>query len=368
MLLVPPRFIICEYQNGIIPIAEFENYNSAVWGVAFSEFYKFQIQALMTKDSVDILKVGRLICDTQYGISGLIEIVSYAKNENGSVSIIAKGRTLECILSYRAISNAEVFKNTNVTTIMYNLVDKHIINPVISERKIYGFISSVDEQAGPIITTQVTGKNLYDFCNDLAVSHDCGFNVSIDLAQSAFKFTSQSYVDKTINQNVLPPIIFSNETEDILTDEYYINKQGYCTMAYVAGEAREGAQRKMIEVNKNPELTGFNRRELFVDARDLQTESAMTEQEYENILEQRGLTKLSENDIVESFSTKLNLSRMRFGEDFKVGDKVTIFDSDLGVTTDSLLTKAELIISADKGVDLSVTFGNSLPSLYKRMK
>lgn len=367
MLLVPPKFIICEYQNGIVPIAEFENYNSANWGKAFSEFYKFQIQAPLNNNTKDILKTGRIIWDIQYGIGGIIEIVNYVKTEKGAINIIAKGRTLECLLSYRAVANTEIIKNKNVTTAMYNMVDKNIINPLVAERKILGFENSQDEQLGPIITMQVTGKNLYNFCNDLANSYNCGFDVSIDLPNAIFKFTSKMFVDKTINQNILPPIVFSNETEDILTDEYYINKQGNCTMAYVAGES-VGNQRTVVEVNKQPGLVGFYRHELFVDARDLQTEVGITEQEYEQILTQRGLEKLSENDVVENFSTKLNLTRLRFGEDFNVGDKVTIFDSDLGVTTDSLVTKAEFIISANKGIDLSITFGNSLPSLYKRMK
>lgn len=368
MFLKPPNFILCRYENGIIiPEAELDNYASAKWGKIFAEFYAFEIIVPLTKTHLSLLTKGKIIHDKQYEISAIIEIINYRKNDDGSQEIIVKGRTLECLLTYRAIVDTEIFKNKHVSTIMYEMTDKHIINPEIEERKILGFANVSDDESGPIITTQKTGGNLYEFFNALSVNYNFGFDVFLDLSQGTLDFKANNFIDKTIGQTTTAPVVFSNDTEDILSDEFYVNNQNYCTMAYVAGESGEG-QREMVIINKDSESVGIERRELYVDARDLQKEPETSSQEYQEILRQRGLTRLSENDIVQNFTGKINSRTMTYGIDYNVGDKVTTTDTDFGIIFDSLITKFELIITPQSGVESSIVLGNQMPNIFKRIK
>lgn len=368
MLLKQPQFIICVYQNGlVVPIAEFENYSSANWGKSFFGFKEIEFTAPLTNENVNLLKDGNYIHDVVYNISAKIEIVTYTKTKEMEMIINVKGRTLECLLLQRVLFDTEVFKNKHLSTIMFQMVDKHIVNPINQARKISGFINLPDSNIGDIITTQKTGGSLYSFFNEISESHDFGFEVFIDLQQSSFVFKSKMSIDKSIEQNLVPPIIFSSDTEDIISDEFYINSQNYCSMAYVAGEG-ENSERKIIEVNENQLFVGIDRKELYVDAKDLQKKEDIADTEYESILTQRGIAKLSENEVVQNFTGKINSYRINLKEDFDVGDIVTVVDKDFGVYINAIIESYKVIITPQNGIQPVISFGNSLPSLYKRLR
>lgn len=118
---------------------------------------------------------------------------------------------------------------------------------------------------------------------------------------------------------------------------------------------------------------GFRRRELWVDARDLQSdrdgENPMTPEEYAAALVTRGREKLAENQLVKSFSTALRTqgATYQLGRDFRLGDRVTAVDERLGVTVEALVMGAEVSLGQE-GESLGLTLGYSQPTLYEKLK
>lgn len=118
---------------------------------------------------------------------------------------------------------------------------------------------------------------------------------------------------------------------------------------------------------------GFYRRELWVDARDLQMETegeeAMTPQEYAAALTTRGREKLAENRLIQSFATTLRTqgATYQLGRDFQLGDMVTAIDERLGITVDAVVTGAEVSQGQD-GESISLTLGYSQPMLCEILK
>lgn len=89
-------------------------------------------------------------------------------------------------------------------------------------------------------------------------------------------------------------------------------------MAIVAGSG-EGTERKVVRLNDD--LMGLDRRELFVDAKDLSTTTSegetIPESEYMEQLKQRGSEKLSENKIDITNSCEIDPDGMfKFNKDF----------------------------------------------------
>ena len=168
-------------------------------------------------------------------------------------------------------------------------------------------------------------------------------------------------------------VIFSTELEDILTSSYYTNNQDEKTLAYVAGQG-EGSERAYI-ISGNNASQGFGRKELYVDARDIQSKitnddgtiTEMTTHEYNELLNDRGVEKLADCDLIESFEAKMRMNgQYIYGIDYFKGDKVIVEDADLGVQVFAKIT--EVNENYDDEYELEITFGYSYPTLIQKIK
>lgn len=122
-----------------------------------------------------------------------------------------------------------------------------------------------------------------------------------------------------------------------------------------------------------PAPTGLSRRELYIDARDLQSDSdpdnPLTAEEYAAILTNRGREKLSENQLVRSFSAEIRALNPTYscGEDFQLGDTITVIDDRLGVTADAVVQGLTRSSSGD-GETLSLILGYEQPTIHQLLK
>lgn len=178
------------------------------------------------------------------------------------------------------------------------------------------------------------------------------------------------------NSQGYEPVIFSQSLSNIERTTYNINSKGYTNYAYVAGEG-EGSERKWIvqRINKGAgrdnmtsyiqNIDGWNRAELWVDARDLQSEdengNAISDSDYEKLLIQRANQKAVENNLEESYEATLTEGapiRYKLGKDYNLGDFVTIIDDELGISVNAQVIK--VTISEQNGriiVDITFAYG-----------
>ena len=119
--------------------------------------------------------------------------------------------------------------------------------------------------------------------------------------------------------------------------------------------------------------TGLSRRELFIDARDLQSDAdpdkPLTEEEYAALLAARGQQKLAENQLVRSFAAEVRTydPTYPYGEDFQLGDTITVADERLGITVDAVVHGVARSVSAE-GESLTLTLGYGQPTIFDKLK
>lgn len=119
--------------------------------------------------------------------------------------------------------------------------------------------------------------------------------------------------------------------------------------------------------------TGLARRELWIDARDLQSDSdpdnPLTPEEYLSLLTARGVQKMAEHQLVKSFSTEIRTFNptYEYGVDFFLGDIITATDERLGLTVNAVVQAAERTASRD-GETMTLTLGFSMPTLHDILK
>lgn len=355
-------------------IGEVNQYDSLIWPDKFNGYASFELWAPVTEENSEYFKKGNILwCGGDNAAK--VEIVKSTIDENGTKTYNVKGRTLEMLLTTRIIWGAYNASNKYASTAMYEIVNQNCVNPTNTKRKIPYLECAEDKQLGGKITYQKTGGDVYDSLTTIAGSKDLGFNVLFRPKEKKLIFEVVAGVDRTIEQSVVDPVEFSTDLEDILSSSYYTNDQDEKNVAFVQGEG-DGASR-VSQISGNNELEGFDRKELYVDARDLQSETvnedgsttSLTPDEYKAALVNRGDDKLSECEVTETFEAQIRVFgdvQYEFGKDYQKGDKVTVRDRQLNVVVSARITEVEE--DFDDEYALVLTFGYSYPTIMQKVK
>lgn len=153
------------------------------------------------------------------------------------------------------------------------------------------------------------------------------------------------------------PVIFSEEYNNLISSSYVESSREFKNVALVAGED-SGSNRKTREVYYDDSLAsaGLERRELYVDARDIQSEYydtntgqqiILTDAEYANALSERGKQKLADLSQESSFEAEVDTSALwKIKTDYDLGDIVQI-DTSYGVRNPARVT--EIVYSEESG-------------------
>lgn len=207
----------------------------------------------------------------------------------------------------------------------------------------------------PTCSFQATGKGVLAVCTALARSATLGFRCRLDVPGKRWVFEVYDGVDHSVTQHDRPYVLFSDEFRNIVNPKYELNTTGYANYAYVAGQG-EGSARVIVTVDQTG---GEPRRELWVDARDLQQADGQTDADYRAQLIQRGTEKLAEAARVENFSAAaVDTANFAYLTDWDLGDIVSF--EKWGIRIDQRITEVEEV---DEGGVMTITpvCGNPLP-------
>lgn len=350
-----------------------ESYNSLVW---LREFYKtgsfelhlelpgpddeaFEIISLLSKGNI-------LIKEDSPQEAACIE--SVVLDDENAEKLIVKGYFIDNFISERIVWGMQSI-NGLIENVMKYFVSNNCISPANQNRVIPHFALS-DNKGINIAANEVNSYgNLADLTEELALKYDVGWRVLFDLQTKSYVFDIYEGKDLSINQNVNPQAIFSLDYENVTHQTFTDSEDGYKNMALIAGQG-EGSARKLATINDVS--TGFSRRELFVDARDLSQEkddeTMLTDQEYEALLIERGNSKLAEAQPIQTFESGISVySNLVYKQDFDLGDQVTIQNNRWGLTINTRITSVEEVYE-NNTVDIRVNFGSNIPTLLDKLK
>lgn len=251
-----------------------------------NEFYgegSFSIIMPTEDESLPNLKEGNYILFEE-GALGVIK--GLRDVEDSDVEIEVYGYMLNVVMSYRSTFLVKRYYDT-YTNVIRNYANDLFVNPDDPKRKIDYIVLSEDDkykpQFGKKATVQKTGKTFLEICSDLGMTNDFGVSLYPVLSDydeqdsnagniSAFELRVIKPVYRTIdNEDGNDPVVFSFDFNNLEQLEYEEDGRAYCSMALVAAEG-QGAERKTLEVG-DLDATGIDRIELYVDARDIQSDN-----------------------------------------------------------------------------------------------
>ena len=373
-----------------------EIYSSINYTLKFIDVGSFELKCAINEQNVKLIQKNRFLW-IEDEVCGIIQYISSSTDDG---TITAKGKLAKEMLNWRWVYPCFV-KTGEPAALAESIVNIHCVNPSESKRKMRGLVIG---NAGyvinkPHITYQKTGDTVLTSVQNISTANNLGFEIYFNPRNvNPFKFVMLEGKDRTIgNKDGNKPVVFSRDFENIVSGSYEYNDDSFRNVALVAGEVTDGsnnenAARTFLVVDQagSENVSSFYRKELYVDARDLQSEYSeevttkddegndvtetvqkkMTEQEYNATLSNRGFEKMGETLVEESYESQIRTDARtiyRFGKDYTYGDYVTVIDKSLGIMLNVQITEMQIVYDAN-GYDYIPTFGNSVPTILKKIK
>lgn len=337
-------------------LGEIDDYESLQFIRRFQKPGEFELHINLNKNLTEVLQEDNFI----YLSPRKVGVIRYKEiSRNDDEELVIKGYTLQGILSRRITYPPEGQAYDSIKapleTVMKHYVISNAISPEDSTRIIQNLVVGNDLGRGPTVSWDSRFKQLDEELTALS-SDTIGWDMYIDLDSQSFIFEVIAGRNLTTNQTTLPPVIFSIDFDNIKNQTFVDSATGYKNTAYVGGQG-EGVNRAIAEVGNN--LTGLERIEVFIDARDVEADTD---------LPSRGTYKLEEYQRIQTFESEiLTYGPFIYGQDWDIGDTITATDKKLGLTLDTPITEVKEIYEPD-GFVLEGTFGKIIPTLIDKIK
>lgn len=280
-------------------ISMVENFSSLEWLEEYNGLGAFKLLANYTEENVVNLTKGNLLWKSDGETSGVIEYIHYENN-----IIECRGRLTNKLLDDRII----------LETIDINIVESGlrfaVFDNCIDRNPIPNLALGENNRIPTIGNKQISHKTVYDAINSY---RNMGFKVIFNQTLKQHEVEFYEGVDRNLD------VMFSEEFENIYDNKITSDDTEYKNVAYVYGDGEEGAQ-ELVIVDLSD---GNSRRELYVDAKDIQ-QGELINAEYTELLQERGTERLSEQIQVDTFKCNIKPNGIfKYKEDFYLGDFVS---------------------------------------------
>ena len=349
------------FDSGLNFVGLMDNFTSLQWIRRYSVCGEFELHCSLNLENLALLARGNVVWKQGDPEAGYIEYRQMAQDTDGKETLIVKGKFLSGYLNRRIVWGQELLQST-AEAAMRTLVTNHAIDPTDANRIIPNLVLGTSGGFAPTVEYQTSYKNLQDEIENLCGLSELGYRVRFDAANKQMLFEVYAGLDRTSGQSVNPRAIFSQEYENVLSQQYTDSLNNFRNTALVGGMG-EGAARSLVAIGAS---TGLDRFEMFVDAKDLTNvvdEVDLTDPEYTATLVDRGNSKLAETAEIQTFDSTINLNaNLVYKTDFDLGDIVACVSKKWGITLDSRITEITEIYE-ESGQSVNVTFGNNIPTL-----
>lgn len=324
----------------ILPI---DSYKSYIWTSRYYEPGDFELCLPASEEFLSAMQIGFfLVKEDDYTRAMIIFSIEITTDIDEGNQVIVKGYCLKSLLDKRIIWSQTVLKS-KVEYALRKLVDENAINPTDTNRVI-PFLQLGDEQGfTETISAQYTGTNLGEAITEICRANGYGYDILLDIDEKTLTFIVYKGKDRSYRQEENAWVVFSEDYENLLSSDYSYNTTTYKNVVRVAGEG-EGKSRKMASVGT---ASGFDRTELFVDARDVSSnEGEISDTDYTNLLIERANEKIAECSTEEKIEGEIESSyNFILNEDYFLGDTVEVIN-EYGIEMTPIITE---ITESDDG-------------------
>lgn len=336
------------YNKNLELLGIVEGYISLTWHRKYFEAGEFMVVVIPDSNNVKLLcQKDNIIMRNDYTEAGIIEVINI-EEQNGEVELTVTGRFLSSLFERRIIKSTINFSG-KVIEGMKTLIAA--TEPLCNNLEIESTkISSLD------ISFQCTYKNLYSYLVKLSKFSLIGFRLVPNVENKVFIFENYIGKDRTHTQKENDRYCFSDEQRNIDNSSFIYSSKTDYNYALVGGVG-EGSER-ILEIVKKGENTGFNLREIFVDAKN-QSNQDISDSDYRSKLVDFGKAALTD-DI---YTFEAEVYSMDYQKKWDLGDIVDIQKENWGILEQKIIS--EIVETREnQKIDLRVVLGSPIPEVF----
>ena len=316
-----------------------DQFSSLIWSERWREFGDFDLSIFNTRaNRVRLSRGTMLACNLSKRVM-MVETIEDKLDSDGKPMLHVTGRSIEAILEERGnrrsgILSGGVIGDWNVTnppaTIIRSAFDMFCRSntilpadnlPNLATGSLYP-PSTIAESPDPI--SLVNGfESLYSMFTTLSKTYGLGFRLVRSPVTNKFHFDVYAGNDRTTSQASVNPIIFSPSLENMTNVTQLTSIEKYKNVAYVLGK---NGSLVVYDASASENTTGFDRRVLMVDAKDIETAAGAA---LNTQLLQRGNEELAKYRLIEALDGEIDQrGAYRYDVDYTVGDMVEMRGTD----------------------------------------
>lgn len=337
-----------------------EKYESLIWSERFNSAGDFQLSIESTIGARSDLVPDTWLATNVSNRCMKIETVEDSTDDEGRKMLDIKGPSIEMELDSRVAFGvlddlttvpkwvitdqpADIARKIFTDICVTGILDVKDIIPFMTVVAVYPD-DSIPEPTDTI-TVELDPQSVYEAVKGICEPWDLGFRLirNQDLSQLVFDVYSGS--DRTTNQDVLEPVIFSPDYDNLRNTKELTSSAGVKNVAYVFSQV--GYEIVYAE-GLDPDTVGFDRRVLYVDASDID-DPVPANATAKMIL--RGQKALNEHRNYAAFDGEISqTSQYQYDVHYYLGDLVEVRNED-GVA--NFMRVTEQIFVSDREGDRS---------------
>ena len=308
-------------------VALIDVYKSLIWTERYNEAGDFELYLPMKSGLFQYIKLDYYAWIRESERYMIIDKIAVDSDPEDGDYLTVSGHSLESILNRRVV-NGETEVSGNLQQRIKALLEQNFISPTDNARKIDNFL--FQESTNPKVTSvEVNAKyeseNIYEIVKAQCQENNVGFRIDLN-SNKQFVFSMYAGEDRSYAQTTNPYVVFSPKFDNMANANYYASREDYKNVAFVIGECEAFPHEAFATVGN---ASGLDRRELTVDAKDIDTSegTTITISEYRALLQVRGKEGLVEHKEKRAFEGEVETTDpFCYGVDFFVGDIVQMED------------------------------------------
>jgi hypothetical protein len=333
-----------------------DRFESLIWTERHQEFGDFQLDIASTSSARNLLKADTWLAMNESHRVMRVESIEDAADADNRRMLTVKGRSIESILLDRVISAAlATWATTQKWTftgppaaVMRKIFHDICVLGVLDPNDVIPFIvegsflspSTIPEPIDPI-TVDLEPAAVYDAIKAIGDVWNLGFRLLRNYDLSQLYFDVYTGTNRTSSQTVVPPVIFTPELDNLQNTKELTSIDKAKNVAYVYSPA---GYQIVYGIDVDPEVEGFERRALVVNATDITEENP----DVVAALIQRGNEELSKSRVFQAFDGEISqFSQFKYGTHYNLGDVVEVRNYS-GVTSNMRVTE-QIFVSDREG-------------------
>jgi len=340
-----------------------DQFDSLVWTERFQDIGDFELNVVSDAKNRSLFRPGTQLATNDSLRVMTVKIVEDHTDDEGKEMLKVVGDSLEQILEDRVVKDTLVsqFSEWYLTgtpgDIARMMFDRVCRQGALSLADKIPFLmpgtifpeDTLPEPTTPILWSQAP-DSLLTALRNVCQTYDLGFRLVRNFDMSQLYFDIYPGNDRTSRQNELKPVIFAASLDSIQNTTEYSTIAGSKNVAYVFTEVASEQQYEIVYgENVDPDISGFERRVLYINATDINGD--VSADDISTQLIQKGVEALQNARALELFDGEVNQhNQYKYGVDYELGDIVELRNKD-GVVTYKRVT--EQIFASDASGDRS---------------